>query len=826
MTTDLKYAIRMLLKRPGFTAIALITLALGIGANTIIFSVVDMLLFRPVHVKEPDRLVGNKLDFFYFLPYEAYVDIRENNQVFSEVAAHDGGAGVATLVKNQVTERIHVSYVSANYFALLGTTPLQGRFYFPQEEQKEAEPSAVLSYRFWQRQGADPNALGKQLLLNGVACCVIGVTPKGFSGPFTIGPDLWLSLGSAGQVNRHGPAYPMMRMMGRLNPGVSMLAAQTQLQSMIPRLKNTFPKPGKKSGGTWQLYVLPRVFSGGEDSDRAILSGVSLFFLGVSGMVLLIACLNLANMFIIQGTARHRELAIRIAIGGGRWRIIQQLLVESLLTALLGGFLGVALAFGGTRLLNAWVLAGQSAEIPSAFVTALCVRLDPRVLLATLGCCMVATMLFGLKPALFLSKRDVISDLKDSGTAVIRSARKGRQWVPRGMSVVCQIALSVVLVMGAGLFVRSALNVGYHDHGYSALGKIHLQVDPLSAGYDQERCIQICRQLTDHLRSLPQVAALCLSGGQSVGGNGDERMLREYVPGSEDNNMGKHLARLINNKTVGVDYFNTLDIPLLQGRVFTPLDSVPDAERVVIIDTQIAQKLRPNGSALGCLIQYGQLGVSDPHRVVGVVARVSEIIDSGEHPPFIYKPRAFSSLPGVITIKVKPSVSDAAFLQSLPNEIRKIDPRLPILSLVTLSEHLNNHPTVWLTGLGARLAVIFGSMSLFLAALGVYAVKGHMVASRTPEIGIRKALGATHRDIMGLVFREGLTLTLVGLVIGLLLGWGVARLISSLFYGVNALDPVSILVTVLMLGMATMVAGYFPARRAARIDPMEALRYE
>jgi putative ABC transport system permease protein len=833
MTTlinDLKYSVRMLRKKSGFTAIALVTLAIGIGANTIIFSVVDMLLFRPIQVTEPDRLVGNKIDFFHFLPYEAYVDIRENNQVFSELAAHDGGGGMATLVRNGLTETLLVSHVSANYFSMLGVAPLEGRLFQPLEERVEAEPTAVLTYQFWQEQGGDPNIMGDSLLLNGVPCRVIGVTPKGFKGPFSMGPDCWLSLGCSGRVNhrKHRKlSYPlMMRLTGRLRPGVSMLGAQTQLQSMINPLKTTFPKPGSKTGGTWTLYTLPRLFFGGQGSDHAILSGASLFFLGVSGMVLLIACLNLANMMIIQGTARHREIAIRIAIGGGRWRIIQQLLIEALVMALLGGVLGVALAFGGTRVLNAWVLAGGSTEIPRSAVSALCVRLEMRVLLATLGCCMIATVLFGLKPALRLSKRDVIGDLKDAGIGVIRSVRKRRRWVPRGMSVVSQITLSVVLVMGAGLFIRSALNVAYHDHGYSTRGKLYLKIDPGAAGYDQQRSIQIYRQLTDHLRALPQIAALSEAGGPSVGGNGDELMLREYVPGSENNHAGTLLAKRIDNKTVGVDYFDTLDISLLQGRVFTPLDSVPDAERVVIIDVQLAQKLRPLGSALGCLIQYGQRFASDPHRVIGVVSTVSEVTDSGEHPPFIYKPRAFNSLPGEIMIKLKPSVSEATFLNELPQEIRRIDPRLPIVSLESLIKHLRSHPTVWFTGLGARLAIIFGSMSLFLASLGVYAVKGYMVASRTPELGIRKALGATHWDVMCLVFREGLVLTMVGLVLGLLIGWGIARLISSLFYGVNALDPVSISITVALLGITTMIAGYIPARRAAKVDPMVALRYE
>jgi len=812
----------MLRKKPGFTAIALITLAIGIGANTIMFSVVNVLLFHPLHVQEPDRLVGFNVDVLRRLPYEAYVDMRDNNPVFSDLVAHDWGPETATLVWGDITKRAHVMYVSSNYFSTLGVAPARGRIFLPEEERVGAGLVTVLSHRLWQRQGADPEIIGQRVSVNGTLFQVVGVTPESFTGAALIGPDLWLPLGSEGLVQHRSPGYPLLKLAGRLRPGLSVSAAQAQLQSLIPRLRKNFPKACKNHGAL-SLYPLPRVFPAGTEGERAYMSGASLFLMGVSAAVLLIACLNLANMLIVQGTARHREIAIRMAIGGGRWRIIRQLLIESLLLAVLGGVLGLILALWGTRILNAWVAVGQiHLELASSLKTGL----DLRVLVVTLGFCMIATVLFGLKPALRLSRRDVIADLKEPGCGVIRSARRTRRMLPRGLSVVCQIALSVVLVMGAALFTHNALNLAWLDHGFSLDGKLLIKVDPSAAGYDQARSVQVYEELTEHLRSMPGIQAVGVSGGRAVDTSRGDRLLREYLPGSEEERFGKRLAKVFNNKTVGMDYFEALDIPLLQGRSFHRLDTVPNAERVAIIDESLALKLRPNGNALGCLIQFGWRSVSPPHRVIGIIPNLRIVSDNKEDSPHIFRPCAADGVPGAIHIRVGQSESETAMVQRIPEVIRKVNPRLPVISVMTLTDSHRNNIFVWLAGLGARLSFAFGAMALFLASLGIYAVKGYMVASRTPEIGIRKALGATHRDIMGMVFREGLVVTIIGLMVGLLLGLGAARVVTGMLYGVNTIDPVSIAVTIALLGIASLLAGYFPARRAAKVDPMEALRYE
>jgi predicted permease len=837
---DVRYGIRMLRKTPGFTAIALITLAIGIGANTIMFSVVNVLLLRPMQVKDPDQLVlcTDRRTWGPF-PYSIYVDMRNDNAVFSDMMAYDPDFEILTSVQGDVARRVYAMFVSANYFPFLGVAPARGRAFLPQEERYGAEPVVVLSHRTWQRQGADPGVVGSRIAINGTFFRVIGVAPKRFTGTTLLGPDLWLPLGSYGLVAHLGHDkprsmssedwnHPGVAPVGRLKPGLTMSAAQTRVQSLVPRLKENGPRWWQFSGA---LYIgrPPRLSTGSGRDDTAFLSGASLFLMGVSAVVLLIACLNLANMAIVRGASRHREIAIRMALGGGRLAIMRQLFIESLLLALLGGAFGLVLAFWGTRTLNAWVAVPVSGmervSLPKT-------GLDLRVVAATLGFCVIAAVLSGMRPALRLSRRDTLADLKQSGSEVLRSTGKVRR--PRGLSVVCQIALSVVLVMGAALFTRSAQQASPGNSGLNPAGKLLIELDPLAAGYDLARTQQVHEALADHLKSMPSVRTVSLSASFPFAQGSSGGSVREYVPGTERERIDEtdEMAAMMRPRTesttvytVGVDYFEAMGMPLLQGRAFDRLDCVPGAEKVAIIDESLARKLRPDGNALGCLIQYGWRSSSpSPHRVVGIVPTLRIVSDNDFNPSQLYVPMGPDSRPAFIHLRV--GSAEAALLQRIPVEIRKVDPHIPILSATTLADWHRSNPFVWLWGFGARLAVLFGAMALFLASLGIYAVKGYMVASRTPEIGIRKALGATHWGIMGMVFREGMVLTLAGLLAGLLLGLATARLIASLLYAVRPVDPISIAMTVALLGAASLLASYLPARRAAKVDPMVALRYE
>ena len=843
---DIRYGIRILSKSPGFTAIALITLAIGIGANTIMFSMVNVLLLRPVQVKEPDRLVEcHARNFLGGLPYMSYLDLQDDNEVFSDLVAF-GDMDEATLAQGNFTRRIMYMHVSANYFSTLGVKLALGRAFLAEEEKPDAQVVAVMSHHLWKRRGSDPEILGKNLLLNGVPVQVVGITPEGFMGTSVFGPDLWVSWGcygrakyswtesDSGRLKRMQYPNGGVMLLGRLKPGLSRSAAQAQLQVLIPRLREQYPRRCTNSC-SFLLCRLSRIAAGtneNSEQERFYLFIISLFLMGVSGVVLLIACLNLANMLIIQGTARHREIAIRMAIGGGRWRIIRQLFVESLILAILGGTLGLVMAFWGTRILNVWVAAGQ---FPIEFATPLKTGLEMNVLAASLVFCMVAAVIFGLRPALRLSRRDVITDLKESGCGVLRSGPRGRWFMPRGLSLVCQIALSVVLVMGAALFAHAALKTYWLDYGFSLDSKLLVKVDPIAGGYDKASSAEIYENLTEHLKSLPEIQAIALSSSFPLGEGGGRAggLFKEYEPGTEieepQESAGLPKAALpyvYKSYIAGTNYFKAMGIPLLRGRTFRPLDSVLDAEKVVIIDERLARKLRPDGNALSCVIRYGTFYLSSPQRVIGIVPNLRTTSDAKEELPCIYEPIDPDRLPANIHIRLAENKSAVAFVQRLSAEIRRFDPSLPIVSVTTLEEFHRRNFMVWATGIGARLAFIFGAMALFLASLGIYAVKGYMVASRTPEFGIRKALGATHGNIMGMVFREGLVLTIAGLIIGLLLGLGTARLIRSMLYGIEPVDPLSIAVAVILLGLTSLLASYIPARRAAKIDPMEALRYE
>jgi len=838
---DIKYGFRMLRKAPGFTAIALVTLAIGIGANTIMFSVVNTLLFRPLPIKDPDRLVRCEFDNLRPVFYAGYLYMRYNNPVFSDLIAYSYYGGVpATLVRDGSVMPVAPLFVTANYFAVLGVAPLYGRTFLPEEEVAGSEPVVVLSYRTWRRLGAEPEIVGQFVRVNGVLCRIIGVIPKTFTGAAVVSPDLWLPLGTYGRVGhylRTKPEkqpddrwdYPPSVLVGRLKPGVSLSEAQARLQSMFPHLKQMYPRMYEETD-MFRLHPLPRLNAGGIDNDRPTLGRISLALMGISGVVLLIACLNLANMIVVQGEGRHREIAIRAAIGGGRLRIMRQLLVESLLLAVFGGILAVVVALCGIRVLKLWAAMGQlPMQLGEAIASG--IALDVRVLAATLSFCLIATVLFGLKPALRLSGRDLCGDLKESGRGVLQASRTRRWFVPRGLSVLCQMALSVALVMCATILARTALRAIRAEPSFGLDGKVIVSVKAFAGGYNIVQARQACETLAERLKENPEIQAVGLSRKSPVDLGwwpwSRERFV-EYVPGRADDASGSLLTKALHEYEVDGDYFRAMGIRLLQGRPFRRLDSAPDAEEVVIIDELLARTLRPDGSALGCLIQYGWTGLGTPRRVVGIVPNLRSAWGTGEVQPHVYKPIKADHVPESIHVRARSTApgAEAALVRSIGARIRKIDPRLPVLSVASLADRHRNHPTVLFTKVVARLAVMFGAMALFLAGMGLYAVKSHMVASRTSEIGIRMALGATRWDILTLVLRQGAISTFVGLLVGALLAIVMTRVIRSALPGISTIDLVSIIVTVVILTATSLLASYIPARRALRIDPMEALRYE
>jgi putative ABC transport system permease protein len=824
---DVRYGLRMLRKSPGFTAVAVVTLALGIGANTIMFSMSDLLLLlHPRKVKDRKQLAYCAIpdaDPPWFR-YSEYLILRDSRLAFSDLIAQDNGVGTsATLVHGDSAWHVQAAYVSVNYFSGLGVAPVQGRGFLPEDERPGSAPVVVLGHRLWQRLGADRKIAGAFVSVSGIRCQIVGVAPEGFTGVTFYGPDLWLPLDSyrtvawmARPAGRPANAalrdYPWLHLVGRLRPDVTTAVAQAQLQALVPRFKLENPQHWKDNPS---LYLRPPgrfMIEGDIEQDLLMKMMFSLVLMAASAIILVIACLNLANMRIVQGASRHREIAVRLALGGGRWRIIRQLLLESLLLALLGGVLGVLLAFCGVCILNVWIAAAVKDFRPG---------LNVRVLGATLGLCLIATLLFGLRPALWLSQRDIAGEMKGAAGRVLGSLRRKRG----GLSVVGQIALAVVLVLSAALLTRSALQIARPDPRLPLEDKLIVQIDPLSAGYDRVQSFQACETLADHLVSLPEVKALGKSA-QLFYGVGGSASVREYLPGAGQSGSGRPLTREGGIANVGRDYFAALEVPLLRGRLFDRLDSVPNAEKVTIIDESLARKLRPDGNALGCLLQWGLLNdYSDPYRVVGIVAHLPGIEDR-EVRAQMYTPTEPDQLSSYLYLRIANRGSADLLRRRISEEIHRVDPRIPVLSVATLAQIRQGNYSVWMARFGARLALTAGAAALFLAALGIYAIEGYMVASRTSEIGIRKALGATQGSIIGMVLREGLVPTVVGLMVGLLLGLGVAKVSASMLYGVSPVDPVSIVATVALLGAASLLASYIPARRAANVDPMVALRSE
>jgi predicted permease len=843
MTTilkDIKFAFRQLRNSPGFTAIALITLAIGIGANTVMFSLVDMLILQSAQVSHPEELaVCQAENADWHFPYEAYVEFRDNNPVFTDVAAVGGMQSTTTwaLEGQEVnTKEFSFAYVSSNYFSLLGAVPLHGRWFLPEEERYGAEPVVVLSHGAWKQCGGDPKLVGEPIWLDGKPVRVVGVAAKGFTGASLMGRDIWLPLGSGvtevstGEaLDRPTVCYPKVIPLGRLQPQLDLASAQARLQALVPGLRENYPTWWEKPGQLTLLRPgrLALITAQGPESEHRFFSVLGLCLMAVSGAVLLIACLNLAGMLTVQGTARQREVAIRMAVGGGRLHIMRQLLSECLLMSLMGGALGCLLALICIRSLNGWITAIRlPVEIPAVFIA----RLDGRVLLGTLGFCVMATFLFGLKPAWCLAQRDVMADLKESARDALRSTRT-RRGMPRGVYLVAQTALAVVLVMGAGLFTRSAMQVGNILGDFDFDGKLYIEVNLQTPRGNSSDC-QACGELVERLEALPGVESVATSRTCTFMFGWPTGSVYEYHPGDENAEQRPQIASSSIQYNVGINYFNTMGIRLLRGRSFRALDCVADAERVMIIDEELARKLRPDGDALGCLIQYGpgkRYEDAIPHRVIGIVETLYTAIEKKRgFQVQMYIPTHERLTPLHIHVlgRNKTGKGQEALIQAVSQTIHSMDSPIKMSAVETLKERYQGDEFAWLTGLSARLALTFGVMALFLAALGIYAIKMYMVASRTPEIGIRMALGATRKDVVLMVMREGAILILTGLGLGLVLGLALAHLVRSMFYNVNAVDAVSIMVTIAVLALASFLAGLIPARRAAKIDPMEALRYE
>jgi predicted permease len=828
---DLRYAVRSFAKAPGFTAVAIVVLALGIGANSATFTIVNALLFRPVPA-QGEGIVGlfrydrTKPDSFRAFAYPNYTEIREKSDVFDGLAAHT--FSMAGVPAGDTMRRIFVELVSANYFDTLRIHMATGRPFRSEEERPGANvPVVIVGYEKWRASGFDPAFVGSTMKINDIDFTVVGVAPQGFGGTMALAsPEVWLPLGLFDTVvtdmfknSGNGLADPesaTVIVLGRLKPGVPIDMASSRLDTLSQQMALESPL-NRDQGIT--IARLPRMSTSTRPMSDTGLGIAGAALMGMTGTVLLIACLNLANMLLARGTIRKKEIALRLALGGSRARIVRQLLTESLLLAVAGAAGGLVLAYWSTT----FMVASLAKVLPLTLVFES--RPDMNVLLATAAFVGIATLLAGVGPALKLSRLDLVSDLKEQ--AADAGARPGA-FSARNVLVVGQLALSLGLLSAGGLFGRSLIKAAAADPGFSYDGAILATLDPSVAQINDTRGREIYREILERMRSTPGISAAGLASTVPFGNFHEGRLVeRPGIP--RDEKMFGPTYRI-----VSAGYFQALGLSMIKGRDFTVAEEqAPNAPRVAIIDTVLAKQLFHDEDPVGQTIRFtpreGSVYGTDsqPMQIVGVAPTMrEELMDQGED-AHIYVPFGPNYRPAM-TLHVKtaspgqPAVTAA--VETLRQELRAIDARLPVLELTTFQKFHDNSLELWAIRAGGRILVLFGLLALGLATAGVYGVKSYLVSRRTREIGIRMALGANQRDVLGMVMRESAGLTLAGLAVGLPIALMMGKLLGTILYDVSSFDPLVFITAPLVLATASLVASYIPARRATRVNPLSALR--
>ena len=808
---DIRFAVRRLIKTPGFTAAAVLSLALGIGANTAIFSLVNTILLRPLPVDHPEQLVAvtpvSKSSNFSNFSYPNYVDFRDKNQVFSGLLAWRF-APMSLSVSGR-NERIWGYLVTGNYFEVLGLTAFRGRIFTQDEDRSPgANPVAVISYGSWQsRFGSDPDIAGKTITLNGRSFTVVGVAPEGFTGTeimFT--PEIWVPMMMAREIEP-GSNYleqrsnGVMFATGRLKPGITEAEATSSLDTLAAQLGQEYPDINE--GMTINLsppgLVLP--------AFRNPVIGFAGVLMGTVILVLLIACTNLANLLLARATQRRKEIAIRLSLGAGRSRLVRQLLTESILLALLGGAVGLAVAIWIMNLVIAF-------KPPVDFSLTIPLHPDWRVLGFGMLLSLVTGVLFGLVPALQATKPDVVPALKDESS--VGGYRRSRL---RNALVVLQITGSLILLVAAGLVVKSLQHVQMIGPGFETEHAVSLSVDLGLQGYDEARGNEFYRRLLSRVESLPEVKSASFINylPLSLNRSSTSVHIEGEAPTRGANTPEAMYAR------VWPKYFETMGIPLVSGRDFTERDDAK-APRVIIVNEAFVRRFWPAVSsmeeALGKRARVnGRQG--EPSEVVGI-AKDGKYFSLGEESePFVYLPmtRGYESNAALVA---RTNGDPRNAIAALRGEVRQLDPDLPVFDVKTLSEHMKL--SLFPLRVGAVVLACFGILALALAAIGIYGVMAYSVSQRTREIGIRMALGAQAGNVLGLVIRQGMLLASIGFGMGLAGAFILTRLMSSVLYGVSGTDVGTFAVISVSLASVVLAACYIPARRAARLDPTLALR--
>ncbi|HEV2828458.1 MAG TPA: ABC transporter permease [Pyrinomonadaceae bacterium] len=801
---DLRYAVRTLLKKPGFALIAVMTLALGIGGSTAIFTVVNAALLRGLPYNSPDRLYHlwestPQKEFsqreFSYPDYQDY----QQNQVLEGLAAYTGGGGI--LSGRGEPERVFAPSASANFFSVLGVDPILGRTFQPGEDKPGAPRTLVLTYGMWQRRfGGDPGIVGQALTLNGDSYTVIGVLPAGFQ--FALrNADLWRPYQpTEAQLTRrfmHGT-----NLIGRLKPGVSVAQAQTELSLIAKRIEQEHNQSHAGTG----LKLIPL-----QEQVVGQVKPILIVLLAAVGFVLLIACANVASLLLTRSLARQKEVAIRSALGASRWRVIRQLLTESLLLSFAGGVAGLLVAY--------WGIHGLVAVLPDAQLSALpflkSLRIDTSILLFSFGLSVLTGVIFGLAPALQSSRPDLNEVLKEGG----RNTAGGAGHRLRSALVVAEIAMAVVLLVGAGLMMKSLLQLLQANIGFNPQNVLTMTVVLPPGKYgDANRQVNFFDQLNERVQTLPGVSGagtvdkLPLQGGNTT---------RFNIEGDPIPPPGQEIEA--NSRVVNESYFQTLGVPLIAGRMFDERDKA-DAPGVVIIGKSGADKIFAGRNPVGRRIAY-TAGQSTPDLIVGVVGDVKiGGLDDAIRPVVYYPYRQNPTL--ATNLVVRTNADPAALAGAIRSEIRTLEPDVALFNVSPMEQLISDSPAAFMRRFPALLMSIFAGVALLLASIGIYGVVSYSVSQQTHHIGVRMALGARTSDILKMVLRQGLTLAIAGMAVGLVAALALTRLLRSLLFEVQTTDPTTFAVVLSTLFVVALLACYLPARRATKVDPLVALRYE
>jgi len=817
---DIRYAFRTLAKNPGFAIIGVVTLALGMAVNTTLFSVINGFLLRPLPVPHPEQITVLSLSQAggpgtQRFSYPDYEDLRDGTRnVFSDLFAYR--ATLVSIAVNHIGDHAIISRVTSNYFSALDIRPALGRLILPTEGRTPgADPIIVLGYSYWRRRfDGDPNVVGEKVELNGLPFTIVGVAPQDFHGTYwVLDMDAYIPFSAETEKDPDAPIQKIwtsrgsrtLTLMGRLKPGVTIKQADVDLNVVAQRIAQQHPDTER--GISVQLY--PEKMARPDPDPENPVPVAAVAFMAMAGLVLLVACFNIANVLLVRATVRQREMAIRAALGAGHGRLVRQYLTESLLLALLGGGAGLVLGSWAAGVLGSLRL-GTTLPIHFDF------HPDTSVYLFALATVLLTGLIVGTMPALRAARVNVISVLHEGGRG---SSSGPRRQIARNGLVAAQVAGSLVLLIVAGLFVRSLQKAERINLGFNPDHLLNLSVDVEQISYKEPRGRQFFKQVDTSLSALPGVESVAQAFLVPLGVvSSDDRVWIEDHPLEP----GQQPAELEYNM-VTPGYFDTMQIPLLHGRRFTDADS-EKAPAVAIINQYMANKFWPNEDALGK--RFGTKGPTGPFiEVVGIV-------QDGKYQNVTEDPRAFFYLPldqsyeSMRVIQVRTSVPPESIALQAESQIHDLAPGLPITHVQTMTEALQGANGFFFFRFGAQLSAFMGLLALILAVVGIYSVVSYAAVQRTQEIGIRMAMGAAPRDILRMVLRQGLSVVGIGLGLGLVLALAGTRVMSTLIVGIKPTDPLTFIVVVALLTGIALFACWIPAYRATRIDPLVALRYE